>query len=215
MGVKELVVTRMASRREQILRESFRLFSEHGIESVTMPDIAKASGVGRATLFRYFGSKLDLIIEVGAWAWRQYYKDYGSRNNTAGFAGMTAAEEFELFLDFFLDLYRNHSEVLRFNQYFNIYVKGAKASADKLESYIKMIDAVADRFHSIYIKAESDGTLRTDVSEKEMFESTLHIMLAVVTRYAVGLVYVPGEEAAPEGELILLKDMLLDRYRLR
>ena len=105
--------------------------------------------------------------------------------------------------------------MLRFNQYFNIYVKGAKASADKLESYIKMIDAVADRFHSIYIKAESNGTLRTDVSEKEMFESTLHIMLAVVIRYAVGLVYVPGEEAAPEGELILLKDMLLDRYRLR
>lgn len=215
MRGKELDTARMSIKREQILSESYRLFSEHGIANVTMPDIAKASDVGRATVFRYFGSKRELIIEVATWAWRQYRKDYRERINAVGFENMSAAEEFEIFLDSFLDLYRNHKRLLRFNQYFNIYVKDARVSSDQMEPYMKMIGSIAGRFHSIYVKAELDGTIRTDVSENMMFTSTLHIMLATVTRYAVGLVYVPDEETGPEQELVMLKDMLLDRYRTK
>jgi hypothetical protein len=84
-----------------------------------------------------------------------------------------------------------------------------------MKPYMRMIGAVAGWFHSIYVKAESDGTLRTDVSENTMFTSTIHIMLATVTRYAVGLVYVPDKEAGSEQELVMLKDMFLDRYRTK
>ena len=38
----------------------------------------------------------------------------------------------------------------------------------------------------------------------------LHLMLAVVTRYAVGLVY--NEESDPEEELLMQKDMLMRRF---
>lgn len=212
MRDKELDAAQMAIKRKRILEESFRLFSENGIESITMPDIAKASEVGRATIFRYFGSKLDLVVEVGARAWKRYNNDYKKRLDEAGFDSMSALEEYEFFLDSFLDLYRNHRELLCFNQYFNIYVKGAEATPEQLEPYMKMLSAVINWFHSIYSKAESDGTLRTDVTETEMFASTLHLMLAAVTRYAVGLVYVPDEETDAEQELIMLKEMLLDRY---
>ena len=37
-------------------------------------------------------------------------------------------------------------------------------------------------------------------------------MLAAVTRYAVGLVYVPESGADPENELMMLKDLLLSHY---
>ena len=57
---------------------------------------------------------------------------------------------------------------------------------------------------------EQDGTLRTDVPEKKMFSLTLHLMLAAVTRYAVGLLYDAGID--PEEELTELKDMLMRRY---
>jgi mycofactocin system transcriptional regulator len=37
------------------------LFEEHGFEDTTMDDIARAVGVGRRTLFRYYPSKNDIL----------------------------------------------------------------------------------------------------------------------------------------------------------
>ena len=51
------------------------------------------------------------------------------------------------------------------------------------------------------------------VSEEMMFGKTLHLMLAVVTRYAVGLVFVPKGGFDALEELETMKDLLLMRYR--
>ena len=51
-------------RREKIIDVAFRLFVDKKIESVTMGEIAKEAGIGRATLFRYFPGKLELVIAV-------------------------------------------------------------------------------------------------------------------------------------------------------
>ena len=51
-------------RKDHIMEEAFCLFSAKGIIPVTIPDVAKASGVGRATVYRYFPAKMDLVIAV-------------------------------------------------------------------------------------------------------------------------------------------------------
>ena len=48
------------------------------------------------------------------------------------------------------------------------------------------------------------------MNEGEMFLSIVHLMLAAVTRYAVGLVY--ENDGDSEKELILLKDMLMHEF---
>ena len=64
----------------------------------------------------------------------------------------------------------------------------------------------------MYLKAEQDHTIRTDEPEELMFSKTLHLMLAVVTRYAVGLVYTPENGFDPEKELLFQKNMILKEY---
>ena len=56
-------------RREKIIDVAFRLFVNKKIESVTMGEIAKEAGIGRATLFRYFPGKLELVIAVNTKEW--------------------------------------------------------------------------------------------------------------------------------------------------
>ena len=65
----------------------------------------------------------------------------------------------------------------------------------------------------VYERAEQDHTIRTDESEEEMFSTTLHLMLAAVTRYAVGLVYIPESGFDAEKELEKLKEAMLLRYK--
>ena len=53
-------------RNQRILDTAFRIFVERKIEPVSMGEIAEAVGIGRATLFRCYSSKLELVIAVCA-----------------------------------------------------------------------------------------------------------------------------------------------------
>lgn len=48
--------------REAILDAAWRLVSEHGLLSVTMSQIAEATGIGRATLYKYFPDVESIVV---------------------------------------------------------------------------------------------------------------------------------------------------------
>lgn len=203
---------RTAATRRRILESGFRVFAERTIDKVTMFDVAAEVNIGIASLYRYYNTKTALVLGISTWVWEKYNQEVEERFLDAGDENMTAAQEFEFFLDSFLDLYRNHRDILRFNQFFNIYVQSEAIKPEHLQPYQEMIHPLEQRFHGTYEKGKSDGTLRTDISEQSMFSCTLHLMLASVTRYAVGLVYEPKEAGDPEADLLLLKKMLLKEY---
>jgi AcrR family transcriptional regulator len=53
-----------ARNRERILCSAARLFSERGVDCVSMDDVAEAAGVGKGTVFRRFGSRAALALAV-------------------------------------------------------------------------------------------------------------------------------------------------------
>jgi len=50
--------------RSHILTEVDVLFSQYGIKSITMDDIAKQLGMSKKTIYKYFNNKTDLVTEV-------------------------------------------------------------------------------------------------------------------------------------------------------
>ena len=204
----EIDAARMEENKEKIMMLSFKLFAEHGIEAVSMSDIAKAVRFDRSSLYRYFQTKQELVITISAYVWNSFT----TRNyERVGIESQTAAQRYEFWLDSFLVLYREHRDILRFNQFFNVYVANEKVSAEQMEPFNRVIETLETRFHDVYDLAKQDGTLRTDIPENEMFSTTLHLMLAAVTRYAVGLVYRGGTD--PEKELETQKRMILREYK--
>lgn len=203
----------MAGRRERMLTEGFRLFSLKGIESVSMQDAAKACGVGVATLYRYYNTKLELVIAIGVRQWEDYSAYVRKCREEAGADSMKAVDEFDFYLGFYIDLYRNHSDLLRFNQDFNNFVQHEGANAEQMAPYLSAVSGFARLFSSVYQKAKADKTLRTDLPEDKMFACTAHIMLAVAVRYAQGLVYSADNSEDLTGEFLLLKQMILKEFR--
>ncbi|QSF45612.1 TetR/AcrR family transcriptional regulator [Paenibacillus tianjinensis] len=56
---------RTQQKKKQVLEATFNLMNtEAGIENLTMDEIAEKSNVGKTTIFKYFGSKENLIHEV-------------------------------------------------------------------------------------------------------------------------------------------------------
>ena len=200
------------ARRRELLEKGFEIFSKNTIESIAMQDVAAAAGCGIATLYRYFGKKPGYVVAVATWKWEQFQEENKKRRQNADFEGMSAGEIFEFYLDSFLELYKKHQDLLRFNQFFNVYVRAENIDAGTLQPYQNMIQQLKKQFHEMYLKAEKDHTLRTDEPEEEMFCTTLHLMLAAVTRYAIGLVYIPGDGYDVVKELEKLKKAFILMY---
>src|SRR5690349_23523927 len=52
------------STRDRILAAAQTLFARHGFAGVSMPSIAKASGITAGAIYKHFESKDDLFFEV-------------------------------------------------------------------------------------------------------------------------------------------------------
>ena len=199
----------MAAKNQCILENGFRMFAENTIEKVTMNDVAKAAGIAISSLYRYYSTKPKLVIAISTWAWNTYARENEQREAGLMNPDRTAAEMFDFYLESFLDLYRNHKNLLRFNQFFNIYLASGEIAKKEMQPYMDMISGLERRFGKIYRKAQQDNTLHTDIPEEQIFSATLHLMMAAVTRYAIGLVY--NKETDAE-ELRMQKEMLLQRF---
>lgn len=202
-----------AATRNAFLEKSYELFVAKNIENVSMIEIARECGYGTMTLYRYYSNKPKLVVAVATQKWEQFREENQKRRPSVNFEGMTAAEIFEFYLESFIVLYKTNKDLLRFNQLFNVYIQSEDVDEETLKPYQGMIETLKERFHIMYMKAKEDNTIRTDETEEEMFSTTLHLMLAAVTRYAVGLVYIPEHGFDAEKELIFQKNMLLKEYR--
>lgn len=56
--------TRSKEAHEKVLSAAFDLIAERGIEAATMDAIAAASGVSKATVYKHWKNKDDLLIDV-------------------------------------------------------------------------------------------------------------------------------------------------------
>ena len=198
----------MASKNRRILENGFRIFAERSIDSVKMTDISDAAGIAISSLYRYYSTKPKLVMAISTWVWDRYTNS--QRLDASKESERTAAEEFNFYLEAFLDLYRNHKDILRFNQFFNIYIQTVNIPEEEKKPFTDVVHALEARFAKMYQKGVRDGTLNTEMPEKKMFSTTLHLMLAAVTRYAVGLAFVEGTDA--EEELKMQKELLLKRF---
>ena len=59
----------MAIKRKDFIEKRFELFVNSSIEAISMQEIADASGYGVATLYRYFRTKQDFVVEVAVKNW--------------------------------------------------------------------------------------------------------------------------------------------------
>lgn len=202
----------MTARRELMLQKGFKIFSEQVIEAVSMQEVANACNIGIATLYRYFPTKLEFVIAIGTRKWKDYYLEVEELYKDFGGEKMNAAQEFNFYLEAYVTLYKNHKDILRFNKNFDTYVRHEGATAKQMKPYNEAVNVFAKKFHVLFMKAKKDGTLRTDISEKKLFISSMYTMLPVAAKYAEGLIYPDEIDRDMAEELIALKNMILNAY---
>lgn len=102
-------------RREIIIQAAFDLFSHRGFSGTTTKDIARASGVSEAMVFKHFSSKDELygaIMEANKC--RDGLHEFPWESNEALLAAMKAKDDFGVFYHFAMQALDKHQSDVEF-----------------------------------------------------------------------------------------------------
>lgn len=215
MSKSEKQIVKESERNRRILETAFRIFVERKIEPVSMGEIAEAAGIGRASLFRYYPNKLELVIAVCAKEWKEYMDELDRIRPISSVAEIPAIDRLIFTMDGYIDMYQNHKDLLRYNDNFNYYVShmGVKKDNEHLTEFHNALYSVNTRLHMMYEKAKADHTFRTDIPEEEFFRITVHTMMAACEYYVEGFIWGSEENRDYTPELLILKEMILNYVR--
>ena len=212
MRYLENVNQSITEKREIVIETAFKLFAENKIESVTMTVVADNCNMGVASIYRYFGTKKELVIAVAAKKWREYYSELQKYYKELNVDKMTAAQELEFYIDRYIDLYNENNDLLNFNANFGIYIGSEDTTKDEMRPYNSIIDKFVNRFHMLYKKAQDDKTIRTDISERSIFYNIMYTMMSALSKYSTNIIHSSDKDRKYEKEICQLKDMYLEYY---
>lgn len=175
-------VTHRENQREWILEVAEDLFIQKGIEQVTIGEIAVASRLTRATLYKYFSNKEEMVQEI----FKSLTEGWRTRNEREvwTYPG-TGYERLERFITvFFGFLFLNPREARFVGEINYLYAK--KWSAEMFAT--TMLENLQDDRRLVLESIRlgmADGSLRRDIEPE--------LMLAAFFNFASGMISRLGE----------------------
>lgn len=148
--------------REAILDTTAALVAKDGLASVTMSRIAKETGIGRATLYKYFP---DVESMMGAWHERQITRHLHVLAEVRDCPG-TPAARLEAVLRAYADIsYQRHDTELL-------------AMLHRGEHIVRAQHKVRGLISDLLIEGAKSGDLRDDIAPDELATYCLHALTA-------------------------------------
>ena len=153
--------------RDAILETTAALVAEHGLRSVTMSQIAEETGIGRATLYKYFPDVEAILL---AWHERQITRHLAKLAEVRSRAG-DASERLEVVLEAYALLsherfsHEDPSPELATLLHRGVHITGAQ---QQVHGMIK----------DLLIEAAQTGEVRDDVTPDELALYCIHALRA-------------------------------------
>lgn len=212
MGKSEKQMDKEQERNQRIIDTAFRLFVEKKIEAVSMDEVAKEAGVGRATLFRCYNNKTELAIAVCASKWKAYLDKLDEARPISSIHDIPAIGRFIFTLDSYIGMYQNHKDLLQYNDNFNNYITHQTVRQEELANFHASLNSVNTRLHMMYAEAKEDKTFR------RYSGGTVHACDGAYHDGSVyplrgGFIWGATDNKDYTGDLLLLKEMILNYAR--
>jgi AcrR family transcriptional regulator len=159
----QTIETHRSAVREATLDATAALVAEHGLAAVTMSEIAKQTGIGRATLYKYFPDIEAIMI---AWHQRQIGEHLDQLTAVRDATDGSAVDKLEAVLVAFGGLSRRHQDT----ELASLLHRGEHVT--RAQHHLRRL--VAD----LITEAAHDGQLRDDIPPAELATFCLHALTA-------------------------------------
>lgn len=196
--------SKMDQKKTEVLKVSRSVFSELGIESTKMTDIAKNAGIGVATVYRYFNNKTTLVIATGIYSWKCVNDSYEPKVKAILKKDQKAIDKLEQLLKLYYNIFLKEKGFIRFLDEFDNYIVNNKISPKHLEVYEREVLRIQPYTKKIYQEGLNDCTIRK-VKDFKVLNNTISHALMTLSQKAL----IRNKIIASDDAKVLLEEVKL------
>lgn len=162
--------------RTLIKKKTIDLFLASSIEQVTIADVAKANGIGEATMYRYFKNKYNLVSEVMIMIGESIFDNFIIDDS------LTGIEKIKCFYQKFIDTFNDNPNYYKLIQEFDLMISNSGNLADN--NY----DEIFERFYNIYLsyyeQGLKDNTIKKIKDIRLFYNTSTHSIMSLCKKLA-------------------------------
>lgn len=106
--------TRKITNKNKVVLQALRAFIEQGVDAASIAGIAAAAGVTERSVYRYFPTKAELVLQTALLFWEETVKQADAVYDSGAFSGLSGAQQIRAVLRAYADLYFSEPEKLIF-----------------------------------------------------------------------------------------------------
>ena len=171
MGMKDF-------KRDYILKTATELFMTRAISDVTIRDIADAAEIGEATVYRYFGTKTNIVMASALALGKEVYEEFFDLSK-----GKTGYEKLEIFYNSYLQIFKKSSSYFYFIKEFDAFM--CTRGEVSLVEYENSIDRFKADFMEAYNLGLKDGSIKEEKQIEVFYFSTTHSLLELCKKLSM------------------------------
>lgn len=197
----------LKSRRfEAAVAASARLFLEKGIDNVKMTDIAAETGIGVATLYRYFGTKTRIVIIAMTYLWNDLNKKFNGVFESEAFRKQTGIKQLSDLMRMTLVFYNANRDFIKLLGEFDLFLIRESVPKEELEGYERSIINFYPFFEQAYQTGLRDGSVREMENFSLCYTTFAHALMELSKKLMQGELLPSDDFANASSELSLLVD---------
>lgn len=202
------------SSDEHVVACAAQLFLRKGIADVKMVDIARASGVGVATVYRHFSTKARIAVLAATLLWRRFNAQILSLVESDEFLALNGLERMHVLLECYCTGYAAHGDFVAFLDEFDHLVLSEHLDKSELAAYGAGIDSFYIIFEDAYQLGRQDGSIVCDLDFRVFYQATAHALMGAAQKFVRGGV-IPSDAASDgSAEIKCIVDMAVRSLRV-
>lgn len=164
-------------KMNMIVSNATIIFSRQGIHNTKMTDIAEVSNIGVATLYRYFKTKGEIVIQSGIYVWKSVEEILKDKINNKVYQDKSGFDQINYMTDLFLKAYDTNTEFFRFLYYFDDFILKEDIGKERLLDYEASILSIKNIVIKALEKGQQDNTIKQSINCDEFYMVSMHSLI--------------------------------------
>ncbi|AFG36397.1 TetR/AcrR family transcriptional regulator [Spirochaeta africana] len=174
------------TNRLKLLDAAEQLFLQHGIQAVTMQQIAARAGLSRVTLYKHFSGKDELLFAVEIRILQEFHQSgelYTTGADNRSLADVSALIRLEHKLTGYLAYFRRHRHHFRFVGLFDQHYSISYPNQELEQQYRQALSGFSNTVQ-LLAQGIRDGSMRSDIDPHATSAFIGNVFIATAHRIA-------------------------------
>lgn len=201
----------MKLKEKKVIVAAISVFNEKGIDRSKLTEVAEEAQIGIASLYRYFGNKIELVIKTAEEYSFMVSNALKENYLNEKFESLNGINKAEKILGIFKILYKEHRDYICFIEQFDNYIIKEEIDSKRLKKYEGIMLQLKDIMMVALEQGKKDGTVKQEVDGELFYITSAQMIRSLTQKLALrGMIFEGDKKNTEEEQIDLSIRMAVD-----